>query len=473
MADTNKTNFLSRSFNRLMGTEQRSNNNNGGMLTKTISFQSSGFWGNTSVTEDTIVTIPAVKSALDIITQTVSTLPIVLYKFDKDNAPQEIKGDARVSLLNGDTNDYLTGATFKQKITKDLVLYGQSVVMMNRNKSNANDIDSLYPLDTKDLQVDIYTNNGYQYSPKYTYNSAQGVYPLNTDDAINITKDSDDGITGEGVIQKGASVLRLALTQYQYEMNLLNNGAMPSGVLQFPTKITKNVFQRLKENFSNTYSGYDKAGKVVVLEEGGEYKPLQFDPDKLQLNVSKADMLGQVARLFNLPETLINAKANKYNSNEQNDIQFFQFCLKPILNAIISSFNKYLLKEKEKQEGYYFDFNTDSIFLNTLEEKAKAYTNLFNNSLLTYNEARNKLGLHNTTAGKDFTKFSLGTVVVDSDGDISVFNTMDTGNGGNQDANLKDAESNPSDKLSQPDTGNQPSDKPNEQSAKSKKQTTK
>lgn len=469
----NKTNFLSRSINRFMGTEQRNSSYDKGVLAKSMGFQSGGFWGKTSVTEDSVVTIPAVKSALDIITQTVSTLPIVLYRFNDDNAPEEVQGDKRVGILNGDTNDFLTGTSFKQKVTKDLVLYGQSLIMMDRNSKNANDIDSLYPLDTKDLQVDVYIKDGYKYTPQYTYNSAQGSYPLNPDDAINIIKDSDDGVTGSGVIQRGESILRLALTQYQYEMNLLNNGAMPSGVLQFPTKITNNVFQRLKENFSKAYSGYDKAGKVVVLEEGGEYKPLQFDPDKLQLNVSKADMLGQIARLFNLPETLINAKANKYNSNEQNDIQFFQFCLKPILDSITSALNKYLLKEKEKQQGYYFDFNTDSIFLNTLAEKADAYTKLFNEGLLSYNESRNKLGLHNTKMGEDFFKFSLGNVLVSESGTVSVFNTMDNNKNGNQSTNLNDNEQNQQAKLTTPDTKNQPSVKPNEQSAKSKKQTTK
>lgn len=112
------------------------NNDNDYQFVKSVAFNGWSWDGKNTVNEETILTIPAVKSALDIITQTVGTLPIVLYKMDNNNAPQEVKGDSRVTMLNSDTNDVLTGTAYKQKITKDLVLYGQSVTMMERPGQN-------------------------------------------------------------------------------------------------------------------------------------------------------------------------------------------------------------------------------------------------------------------------------------------------------------------------------------------------
>lgn len=435
---------------------------------KSVAFSGWGWQGGKDITEDRVLTVPAVKAAMDTITQTVGTLPIVLYKMDGNNAPQEVKGDDRVTILNSDTNDVLTGTAFKEKITKDLILYGQSVTMMERSTTNANDIVGLYPLDTERMLVNVYTINGYKFFPLYTYNAINASYNLNNDDAINIVRNSDDGVTGQGILQTGADILRLALSQYEYEYNLMNNGAMPSGVLQFSNKLNKDALEAARQSFNASYAGSGNRGNVVVLEGGAEYKPIQIDPDRLQLDISKTDMLGQIARLFNLPETMINAKANKYNSNEQNNIQFFQFTLKPILDAITSALNKYLLREKEKKAGYYFDFNTDSIFLNTLDEKAQSYTQLFNNGIMTFNETRNKLGLNNSAVGDDFLKASLGNVFINQrTGEVQVFNTMQSDQHGG--INNQAPGSNPADKLSSPDI-DQPANSSQAEAAKTKSQ---
>lgn len=434
---------------------------------KSVSFSGFSWDGKNTITEDTVMTIPAVKAAMDTITQTVGTLPITLYKTDENNAPQEVKGDDRVTMLNSDTNDVLTGSAFKEKITKDLVLYGQSTTVIEHPSETSNKVTALYPLDTKRMLVNVYTNNGYTYLPEYQYNAINASYIIDPMNTINIIRNTDDGITGRGVLQMGTDILQLALTQYQYEYGLLNNGAMPSGILKFQKNMNREVLDAARQQFNDAYSGYANRGAVITLEGGADYTPLQIDPDKLQLDTSKTDMLGQIARLFNIPETMINAKANKYNSNEQNNIQFFQFTLKPILDAISSALNKYLLLEKEKKAGYFFDFNTDSIFLNTLDEKADSYSKLFNNSLITFNEARNKLGLDNSAVGNDFMKFTLANVLVDQKtGQTTVFNTMQADqHNGIDNANPG---SNPADDVAKPDTSNQPANNSQAQGAKSK-----
>lgn len=475
---TNKRSFLSGAIDWIGGgssfvnTSNYSNPNQDLQMVKSVGFSGWGYTGDTALTEETVLTIPAVKSAMDAITQTISTLPISLYKFDSNNAPQEIKGDERVAILNGDTNDVLTGTAYKQKIAKDLVLYGQSVTMIDRPSETSNKVQGLYPLDTERLIVEVFTQNGYKYYPEFEYNALNSSFTMDGTNAINIIRNSDDGVTGQGILQTGSDILQLALSQYQYEYNLLNSGAMPSGVLQFQNKINSEVLEQARQNFNKAYSGYKNHGSVIVLEGGAEYTPVQIDPNRLQLDVSKTDMLGQIARLFNIPETMINAKANKYNSNEQNNIQFFQFCLKPILDAITSAFNKYLLLEKEKNAGYYFDFNTDSIFLNTLDEKVTSYSKLFDDGLMTYNETRNKLGLGNSASGDDFIKFGLGNVLVNqTTGQATVFNTMQADN--HQGINNQDPGSNKADNMPQPDTSNQPTTASNQQNAKTSKQTKK
>ena len=51
---------------------------------------------------------------------------------------------------------------------------------------------------------------------------------------------------------------------------------------------------------------------------------------------------------------MINSDANKYASNEQNNIYFLQHCLAPIITALKASFNKSLLLEDEKRNWLLF-----------------------------------------------------------------------------------------------------------------------
>lgn len=467
----NKRGFLSGIQNWLGGTKEYTqpvnNQNNPYTIVRSSAYGSWGTLGGQDLDEDIVLTIPAVKTALDIISNTVATLPLGLFKMDGDNTPQEVEGDRRVRLLNADTNDFLSGTGFKQKISKDLILHGESVTVVERDEQHPNKITGLYPLDTSKLVVDVYTANGYKFVPAYRYNSLDGTYMFSNDDVVSMSIDSDDGIIGRGVLEKGSDILKLALAQYQFEYNLLDSGAMPSGILSFQKNISNDVLEDTRKEFGEKFGGYGNRGKVVALEGGAEYTPLQINPDKLQLNNSKTDMLGQIARLFNIPETMLNSSANKYNSNEENNIQFFQFCLKPVLETIESSLNKYLLLESEKDKGFFFQFNTDSIFMNTLDEKTKSYIQLLDKGVMSYNEIRNKLGLAPTRDGNDYLKFSLGDVLLNTtSGQATVFNTLqsDKKSGDNDDTDKSD--DNNVDNGPKPNTNNQQSTSNSQQGAK-------
>lgn len=363
------------------------------------------------IDEDTVMGIPAFKSAIDLITGTVGSLPIELFQPDEGSVPKKITDDYRLQILNSETNSQMSSYNFKRKIVKDLLLYGQSLSYIERlSNDDPNKTTALYPLDTKNITINVYTANGYSYFPEVVYTTNAGIFKYDNENLINVLGDSDDGIIGQGIIEKNADTLRLAINQRNFEKNLLGNGAIPASTLTSDKKVTSEVMERLKSQFSSLYSGPKNVGKTVILENGMVYKQLSTNPDNLQLSDSKTKMLGEIARMFNIPETLVNASANKYNSNEQNNIQFFQYCLRPILTSIESALDQSLLLESEKAEGYSFKFNTDSVFQNTLQDKVTAIGSLFNQGLMSYEEARHQFKLPNLVT-EDFVKFSLGAVI--------------------------------------------------------------
>jgi len=352
--------------------------------------------------------IPAFSAALALVADTVASLDILLMKTSDQGVPLPVKDDERVAMLNKQANEEMSAFTYKRSVVKDLLLYGRSLTYIERTGDNK--INAIYPLASRYITTEVYTYGGYKYYGVYTYNSEAGSFEYDEEDLMNVISDSQDGITSDGIMANYTGTLQLALAQRDYEKNLLSNGAVPVGAVRSDRAVAPEILNRLKEQFASSYAGAGNSGKTLFLEGGLSYQQISTNPDNMQLDSSKKSMLGEIARMFNLPETLINAGANKYNSNEQNNLQFFQYCLKPILSSFEAAINKELLLESEKEEGYFFKFDTDTIMQNTFKEKVASYGALYKQGLITYDEFRNKFGFSNIE-GEDFINLSLGSVL--------------------------------------------------------------
>lgn len=390
------------------------------------------FGGETGITEEKAVQVPAVNSSLNLIAGSIAQLPIYLYKEDPITGDIERVKDNREFLLNDEPNETVDGFTFKRALVKDLLLYGASYTKVDRSY---NDIDSLWLLPTKEITVTKYLSNGYKRFATVSLNNSSGNTEFDQSDIVSILKNSSDGITSSGVLKENASTLRLALEETTYSENVLKNGAMPLGVLKTADKLTKDIIARLRDSWEKIYVGSGKAGKTVILEGGMEYQALSLKPDELQLTESRKSTLAEVARIFNIPESMLNAAANKYASNEQNNLYFLQYCIAPITVSIETSLNKGLLLESEKEDGYFFRFDTSELLRSTEKERVEAVSAAFKAGISTLGEARAKLDFPKVE--KDFFAWSLGNVFYDPEADKFIVPNMDGGSDNVKTTDLK------------------------------------
>lgn len=380
------------------------------------------FGGDTGITEEKAVQVPAVNSSINLIAGSIAQLPIYLYKEDPITGDIEKVNDYRNFLLNNEPNETVDGFTFKRALVKDLLLYGASYTKVDRT---FNEINSLWLLPTKEVTVNKYLAEGYKRYSTIALNNSAGAYEFDTNDIVSILKNSSDGITSSGILKENAATLRLALEETIYSENVLKNGAMPLGVLKTGDKLTKDVITRLRASWENIYVGSGKAGKTVILESGMEYQALSLKPDELQLTESRKATLSEVARIFNLPESMLNASANKYASNEQNNLYFLQYCISPLTVSIETSLDKALLLESEKEEGYFFRFDTAELLRSTEKERVEAVAASFKAGISTLGESRAKLDLPKVE--RDFFAWSLGNVFYDPEKDQFIVPNMDGG----------------------------------------------
>lgn len=366
------------------------------------------FGGSTTITEEDAMKIPAVASAVELITSSISQLPVYLYKNTDDNEVEIIRDDHRTFLLNNEPNAFMNAQTFKRQIIKDYLFYGASYIKIERYR---NEIKNLYTLPIEEVTVERYRLSPYETTATINVGFSNTIEKYTPDEVVIVLKDSKDGFTATGVLTDHAETLTLALDEQDYTSSILKNGAVPIGVIKAATRLSQNAVNKLRESFENLYVGPKKAGKTLVLEEGLDYSPISMKPNELDLTNIRKHTVSEIARIFNVPESMINSSANKYASNEQNNIYFLQYCLASIITSIESSYNKSLLLESEKEDGYFFKIDVGELLRTTEKEKIETVTKAMKDGLFSINDARKRVDM--PALDVDYYTWNLGSVFFD------------------------------------------------------------
>ncbi|GCF75653.1 TPA: phage portal protein [Bacillus nitratireducens] len=369
--------------------------------------------GGGIVKADQLKSIPTAKTSLELICNSIAQIPIYLYK-EQNGEAVKVPNDKRVMLLNNEPNEFADSVQFKRKLVEDYILYGKALSYVERA---GNKVLHLHGLDADKVQFKYLTTDGFTWSKiEVQYMGAGGVKILPYDNLLLIDGGSN------GVLKSGERTLKLALNEVEFSKSLLENFALPTGVIETASKMSETAVKRLRKGWESLYGGARNAGRTVVLEEGLTYKPISLKPDELQLTDSKKVTTSEIARLFNVPESMINSNLNKYNNNAAENLHFLQYTLSPIISAIESALDKSLLLESEKDDGYYFRFDVTEILRGTPKEQAEAVGAAFEKGLLSINEARAMLDKN--PIQKDYFIFSLGDILYDAEKDeITIPNT--------------------------------------------------
>ena len=369
------------------------------------------------ISEETIQKIPTAKVCSDLISGTIAQLPIYLYQ-ETEKGVERVLDDPRETLLNSEPNEFQTAFNFKKQIVEDYLNYGCSYSYVERA---GNDIVELVNLRSKNIYVDKYIQDGFRVIDAdirlYTVEKGRHMAKpkkkiINTFkpyDCIIVLKDSHDGLTSTGILEAGKDVFKIALEEKKYTSSIYKNGALPLGILKSQGRLTEPVIRRLKESWQSLYSGGSNAGKTVILEEGLDYTPVSLKPGDLLLTDNRKDTVSDICKLYNLPESLIDVSKIKYGSLEQNNIQFLQYTLSPIISAFEDGLNKSLLLEEEKRQGYFFAFDTSEVLRTTDKERYEAIKVALDGGFMSINEARYKINM--PAINDDIMKWTLGAVL--------------------------------------------------------------
>lgn len=346
------------------------------------------------MTRDQAMNVPAFAACVNKIAETVSTIPIRLYRL-VDGKLEAVEDDTRVRLLNDDTGDTLDGVQFKRALVRDYLMGKGGYAFINRTGNRIrslhyvreSEVSFLFTSDPifKDYDIMI---QGTKYKPF---------------EFLKVLRNTEDGRSGRSVVDENSEVLSVAYYSLKYEKNLVKTGGNKKGFVKSAKKLAEPAIKALKAAWRRLYQ--NNTENVVILNEGLDFQEASNTSVEMQLNENKKTNSDEICKLFNMPPAMINGGAT-----EQDKTNFVQYCLNPILKEFECALNRDLLLESEKG-SFYFAADTSELTKGDIEKRFRAYETASKNGFMQIDEIRLRENL--PPLGLDFVRLGLQDVLYD------------------------------------------------------------
>ncbi len=350
--------------------------------------------GNTTVTKEQALNIPSVKSCINFIADTVSMLPVKLYKDNKGKA-EENKDDIRVRLLNDETGDTLDAVQFWRALIADYFLGKGGYAYINKR---FNDVVSIHYVD--ESHVSTQKNEDPIYKSYKILVNGKDYWPH---EFLKVLRNSKDGAEGISIIEENNLILSVAYNSLIFEETLVKKGGNKKGFLKAPKTLAKEAMDALKAAFRSLYS--NNSENVVILNSGLEFQEASNTSVEMQLNENKETNSGEICKIFNISEAI--TKGTATGKDYANSIKTGVL---PVLRAIECALNREFLLESEK-DFFYWAFDTKELLKGDMKERFDAYKTAIEAHFMQIDEVRYKEDL--PALGINWIKLGLDSVLYD------------------------------------------------------------
>ncbi len=333
-----------------------------------------------------------VHRCVNIISQAASHIPWVIFEKRGNSKLFKLADHPIYSLLRR-PNRKQAGADFFSELVATKLLYGNAYIY-GVGEREPNNLFLLHP-----RNMDVIQENGSITNYIYKAHAKEIKFPVNQKNGIckilHIKNYNPlGGSKGIAAIQASAKAIELHNNTSNWNNNLLKNGARPTGALVMKDAnnyLTDEQFERLQEQLSHKFSGYDNSGKPLLLEGGLDWREIGVSPKDMDFIESKNSAAREIALAFGLPPQLLGISGdNTYSNMQEARIGLWEETIIPLLDKIADNLSNWLSIWLEKE--IIIDFDRESI--SALSEKRYSLIEKISNaSFMTINEKRAILGL--------------------------------------------------------------------------------
>jgi HK97 family phage portal protein len=349
---------------------------------RAISFQT--VWGSggeldfanqsgTIINKKTAFEIVAFFSAVSLISDTISTLPVDAFiRIDGNRKPYRPKP----SWIDQPDVDIFTRSGHYQQVLVSLMVSGNAYVRVYRD--NSGEVVNLVCLNPDDVDVrrsglgrKIFIVNGED-------------KPLTSEEVMHLTDLLEPGaLKGVSRVDKLKDALGVASALQSFAARFFGQGATTQGIIEYPGNLTPDQAKNLRDGFDSMHRGFRKAHRTGILSGGATYKQTSVDNDSAQFLESRRFAVEEIARLFNIPLSMMGIPGTQsYASVEQNAIQFVTHTLRPYIEKLEAAYSRLL------PNTAFMKFNIDGLLRGDFNSRVTAYASALQTGWMSVNDIR-------------------------------------------------------------------------------------
>ena len=336
-----------------------------------------GNLSDTYVDSKTVFQVNAVYSAVSLIADTISTLPLDSYI--------RLDGQRRAFRPAPDwvrqPDIALPRTAFYNSAIVSLLLDGNLFVRIIPARDGA--IANLIVLNPKTVTV---KRNARQ---ELIFEVEGESKPLTKEEMIFLPDVLRPGhVRGVSRVEALKENFGLALALERFAATFFGQGTNLGGVIEFPGNLTAEQAENLRNSFDVKHKGWRRGHRTGILSGGATFKTTQVDPEGAQSIEARRLAVEDVARAFNIPANMLNIPGTTtYASVEQNNLQFITHTLRPIVQKLEGAFSP-LMARYPGGETAFIKFNLDGLARADLQSRLSAYSTGLQAGFLTINDVR-------------------------------------------------------------------------------------
>ena len=334
------------------------------------------------------LTLSAVYRCVEVITNGVASLPVKLYKVDKDGYRYELHNDLSY-ILSKKPSGKINAFTFYKLIVKDILMSGNAYALIMRD-GQGNVTGLQYVQAGLVSPVDKIDHIEYQVTGLKNF--------VRQEDILHFMNYTDNGVFGVSVLTYARRTLGIADAGDKSAENFFKSGGCSSGFLKFDGPSTGKQREEIVSAWNQATGGPNNGPNgIAVLPCNVDYTQLSIDPADAQLLESREFSVIEICRFFGVsPWHCFDLTKASYNNSEMSELEFLNDTLRPLLTKIEMELETKLFK---KGENYDIKFDVNELLRTDKKSQAEYLTKMFNLGVLSPNDIRKELDMEPVEGG--------------------------------------------------------------------------
>jgi len=318
------------------------------------------------LTSDSAMKFSALFACFRVLAETFASVPIFEYKKIDDSDREKTDDTGLYDVLHSVANEEMSAYNLKESLMYQLCAGGNAVA--KRLKNAVGGTVGLYPIEWQRLKIE---RNKETRKIEYALDNADKPKEiLSRDEVLHIPGPSMNGVCGMSILEYAASAIRLGVTYEKFGQRFLEKGMFPSGIFKHTGHLKDEAYDRLKKDLEKKYH----SGEPILAEDGLDYLPFELKMVDAQFIESKKLQIEDVCRFCRVPLHLVQNLDKATNNNiEHQSLEFVMYTMLPHFKRAEECINAQLLSKKQRDEGYYFEFNINALLRGDAKSMAEAF----------------------------------------------------------------------------------------------------